>query len=491
MKQPHIIIFNPDHFRADALAHMGNPAAMTPNLDRLVESDAVSFRQAYCQAMVCTPSRCCFMSGWYPHVRGHRTMRHMLRGREGEPMLLKSLKDAGYHVWWGGKNDAVPRQDGFDDYCDEYYDYSQVPIRHIWKLDQVDQWRPKRGETGFYSLYAGKLDTDDGEVYFDQDWANLEGALEFIRNAPTGKPLCIYLPMEYPHPPFAVEEPWFSAIDRSAVPPRIPEPDDWSHKPKILKEWHDKLALGDYSLEQWQELRAVFLGMCARIDDQFGRVLDALRAAGLYDQSAVFFFSDHGTYLGDYGLVDLNQNTFDDVISNVPLVIKPPKGTAVAPRISDALVELTDFPATVEALAGLEPAHTHFGRSLLDVIAGRTEEHRDAVFAEGGRSAAETHAMETWSRNFSDPQTFLWPRLSSQADHVNHTRAAMLRTKRWKYVRRLYERDELYDLVNDPEERVNVVDTPANGETLAELRERMLSWFLETSDVVPFDLDER
>ena len=67
----------------------------------------------------------------------------------------------------------------------------------------------------------------------------------------------------------------------------------------------------------------------------------------------------------------------------------------------------------------------------------------------------------------------------------------MLRTKRWKYVRRLYERDELYDLVRDPEERVNVVDDPANRQTLAELRERMLSWFLETSDVVPFDLDDR
>lgn len=72
-RRPNIIIFNPDQMRADALHHMGNPASITPNFDSLL-ADGVSFENAYCQNPVCSPSRCSFMSGWYPHVRGHRTM---------------------------------------------------------------------------------------------------------------------------------------------------------------------------------------------------------------------------------------------------------------------------------------------------------------------------------------------------------------------------------------------------------------------------------
>ena len=91
-KRPHILIFNPDQWRGDVLGHMGNPAAVTPVLDRFVETEAVSFRNAFCQNTVCTPSRCSFMTGWYPHVRGHRTMYHMLHPERGEPVLLKTLK---------------------------------------------------------------------------------------------------------------------------------------------------------------------------------------------------------------------------------------------------------------------------------------------------------------------------------------------------------------------------------------------------------------
>ena len=97
-KKPHIIIFNVDQWRGDVLGHLGNPAADTPNLDQLVRNDAVSFSNAFCQNPVCTPSRCSFMTGWYPHVRGHRTMFHMLHQDRDEPNLLKILKDNGFDV---------------------------------------------------------------------------------------------------------------------------------------------------------------------------------------------------------------------------------------------------------------------------------------------------------------------------------------------------------------------------------------------------------
>ncbi len=94
-KNYNIIIFNPDQWRGDVLGHMGNPAAYTPNLDQWVQEDAISFSNAYCQNPVCTPSRCSFMTGWYPHTRGHRTMYHMLHPEHGEPNLLQILKRHG------------------------------------------------------------------------------------------------------------------------------------------------------------------------------------------------------------------------------------------------------------------------------------------------------------------------------------------------------------------------------------------------------------
>ena len=65
-KQPHIIIFNPDEMRGDALAHLGNPASITPNLDAFAAHEAVSFGQAYRQNPVCVPSRCSFLPACIP-----------------------------------------------------------------------------------------------------------------------------------------------------------------------------------------------------------------------------------------------------------------------------------------------------------------------------------------------------------------------------------------------------------------------------------------
>ena len=89
-KRPNIIIFNPDEMRTDTMSHMGNPAAVTPFLDEFQSTEAVSFRNAYCQNPVCVPSRCSFFTGLYPHVHGHRTMAHLLR--PGESSLFLELK---------------------------------------------------------------------------------------------------------------------------------------------------------------------------------------------------------------------------------------------------------------------------------------------------------------------------------------------------------------------------------------------------------------
>ncbi len=488
-RRPHIVIFNPDQWRGDVLGHAGNPAALTPNLDRLARTDGVSFRYAFCQNTVCTPSRCSFMSGWYPHVRGHRTMFHMMR--PDEPVLLRTLKENGYHVWWGGKNDLVPGQHGYEAYCDVKYRPPRAP-RPLWKTDRQDEWRGAPDSDTYYSFYVGRLDGGEGGIYYDGDWANVLGAIEWIRSAPQDRPLCIYLPLTYPHPPYAVEDPWYSAIDRGLLPPRAPTPEGWAGKPSLLAGIHRRQNLQGWDEARWTELRATYYGMCARVDHQFGLVMDALREADMYDDTAVFFFADHGDLTGDYGLVEKTQNPFEDCLSRVPFAIKPPAWTPVQPRVSDALVELIDFPATVEALTGIVPGHDHFGRSLLPVLAGETDAHRDAVFCEGGRLHGERQCMELESASSQVPTGLYWPRVQLQtSEGAEHTKAVMCRTHDYKYVRRLYEQDELYDLRVDPQELTNQVDDPALAGVLAQLKERLLTHYQETCDVVPHDTDRR
>ena len=501
-QRPNIVILNPDQWRGDVLGHLGNPAAVTPNLDAMAASDSVSFRNAFCQNPICTPSRCSFMTGWYPHTAGHRTQFHMLRSHE--PNLLKVLKDSGYYVWWGGKNDLVPAQ-GPDPWSAHCHVKDKCGAVRKW-MHHPDIYNPPRGEPGsdtYYSFYVGRLDpenpntvfdwargkdVDEGGVYRDQDWGHVLNAIEFLRSGPP-EPFCLFLSLGNPHPPYAVEEPYYSLIDRDALPPRVLPPEDLAAKPSVTRGLTRLSGLAGWTEDRWNELRAVYYGMCARVDDQFGRVMTALQEKGLYNETAVFFFSDHGDFAGDYSLVQKCWNTFQDCLIRVPFVIKPPAGLGVRPGVREALVELVDFPATAYDLASVDPGYTHFGRSLRPVLIGETEAHRDAVFSEGGCLASEGHGVS--ARDEEDRTDIYWPGQYLARRMPEGTKAAVCRTDRYKYVRRLYEDDELYDLRADPGERVNRANDPSLAVVLANLKDRLTTWLIETGDVVPHDRDRR
>ncbi len=493
--RPDILIFNPDQWRGDVLGHMGNPAALTPNLDRLVTNDAVSFRNAFVQATVCTPSRCSFMTGWYPHLRGHRTMHYMLRAPDNEPNLLRVLKDSGYFVWWGGKNDLVAGQEGYEDHCDiafrphredyERWGYAPAPGSHGGDMG----WRGDPDGDNHYSFFKGCLDAGDKDVYFDHDWAMVYGALDFIRRYDGDQPMCIFLPIGYPHPPYCVEDPWYHAVDRDAIPQRTVVR-DWASKPTILKGIYDGQQMQHWTEPRFTELRATYYGMCARVDHQWGLLEQALRERGLFDQTAAFIFSDHGDFTGDYGLVEKTQNALEDCLTRVPFIVKPPASTATRPGIRDGLVELVDFPATVYAMAGINPEYVHFGRDLSHMFSADGE-HREAVFAEGGRLQGETQASERES--FNEASLYL-PRIRMQLEEstpLKHGKAAMCRTHRYKYIRRLYETDQLYDIESDPMELNNLVGDPESRQVLHEMRERLGDWYMATCDTVPLNPDSR
>ncbi len=485
-QRPNIIIFNPDEMRADTLSHLGNSAAVTPNLDRFAQTDAVSFSNAFCQNPVCVPSRCSFFTGLYPHVHGHRTMTYLLH--EDEPSLLKELKDSGYYVWMNDRNDLIAGQIPklVESQADEIF-YSGQPAP-----GPVENLRGEPGNKNYYSHYDGKLGLDATGKNYTSDDAAVDAAIERLNHPVDDRPVCIFLGLMYPHVPYAVEDPYFSAIDRAKLPARITA-DTCSHKAKILSDIRRYQHMEDYTEEDWNELRATYLGMCMKIDEQFGRLTDAMKKNGTYDNSAIFFFSDHGDFAGDYDLTEKAQNSFEDCLTKVPFLIKPPADVPIDPGVCPSLTELVDFYATVADFANILPAHTQFGKSLRPVLTDRSIEQRDYVFCEGGRMPDEIHCdefHESGPKGLS-PRVAYWPKNMAQTDPVAHAKGIMIRDHHYKYISRTLGSDEFYDLSIDPEEKINCIDDSAYLPQIYKMKDAMLKWLEGTADVVPYQLDSR
>lgn len=503
-KRPHIIILNPDEMRWDAMRHMGNRAAYTPNLDHLAVHEAVSFDQAYCQNPVCVPSRCSFLTGLYPHTTGHRTMNYLMH--EGEESLFSELKQAGYHVWLNGRNDFLAGQiNDLEAYhADEvfYYDKTEKPdAGALQKMSGMMGKKPVgNGAVAekVYNHFTGIAAGGSAEG----DWRDTYAAIDRIRRVDEleGKPLCLFLGWTNPHPPYMVEQKYYDWIDRD----KIVEPISLAEtkgKSRMVEKLHEFANVDGMSEEAWLELRHVYLAQCAMVDDMVGRVITALKEAGIYDDSVIFFFSDHGDYAGDYHLPEKAQSSFEDVITRVPFLIKPPKGEDVDAGLCSSMVELVDFYATAMGYAGVSQTHDHFGKDLRGVISDRSQKVRTYVHCEGGRNANEWQCDEWHNSGETGPKKTddYYAKKQAQLDDDAHEKATMIRDGEWKYIYRSSGACELYHMTEDPYELTNLyitVDpTSVQGQEIRKIevlmQEKLLSWYQTTCDIVPKKMDTR
>ena len=90
-------------------------------------------------------------------------------------------------------------------------------------------------------------------------------------------------------------------------------------KPLMLRRLAEEQGLSGWDEARWDALRRTYIAMVARVDRQFAMLVGALKETGLYDDTAIFAFSDHGDYTGDYGVVEKSQVTFEDPLTRVPL----------------------------------------------------------------------------------------------------------------------------------------------------------------------------
>jgi arylsulfatase A-like enzyme len=269
--------------------------------------------------------------------------------------------------------------------------------------------------------------------------------------------------------------------DRAQVPSPIPPKLD--DKPKFMQLIHKRYRLNELNEKDFREIIATYYGMISRLDYQFGQVINKLKEIREYENSAIFFFSDHGDYVGNYGLTEKWVNAFQDCLINIPLVIKVPR-IPQTNKIFDQLIESIDIFSTIMEIAKMKTKYTNFGKSLLPLMNSISNSHRDAVFAEGGYNASEPQCFEPV---IEDPDAIglgiYFDKTNIPKDDISTVaRSAMIRTKQWKLIIRDIGKEELYDIKNDPNELKNLIDSSEYNKIKTELKEKLLRWYLKTSD---------
>lgn len=484
MNKPNIIIFNPDQMRADALHHLGNLASHTPNMDALSE-EGVSFKNCFCQSPVCVPSRCSFMTGNYPHTNGHRTMSYLLQPDEDN--LFTDMKNAGYYTISSARGDLMAGQ--YKKYhrknIDKYLMFNRVktPITFVKAV------RGEKGSDTYNSFADGIIpENQNGREIRNTDDLTIDSAIRAIKKRPADKPFFMFVGLNFPHPPYQIEQKYYDMIDESKLQKRIPSIKDSDSKPLMETGLRDVLGVAACTEERLNEIRRIYLAMCAKVDDQLGRIIETLKKEGIYDDTAIVVISDHGDYTTDFGLVEKCQNCFPDCLVNVPFIIKPASNIKADSGVNSSLTELVDLCATVYDLAGIGCDRLSFSKSVIPSLLDKSTPHREFVFSEGGRLIGEAQCTEM--NLFINEDDRYAPRQLLQAkEDGTHTKATMIRTAEYKYIMRLYEKDEFYVLSEG--ESVNRIDDEQYKEIIAKLRDEMLKWYQKTCDSVPMKFDDR
>jgi N-sulfoglucosamine sulfohydrolase len=216
------------------------------------------------------------------------------------------------------------------------------------------------------------------------------------------------------------------------------------------------------------------------LDETLGRIIAALKRDNLYDNTIIFFFTDHGMLLPRH-----KQFLYEGGI-RVPLIVAGP-GIPEG-KVRDDLVSGIDISATSLALAGITiPPHME-GRNMFD-----PDFHRDFVVAARDRCdytidriRSITTLRYKYIRNFMTDRSYMQPQYRDGADFMKTLKSlhadGKLNEVQSHFVSDFRPAEELYDLKNDPHETKNLVHEPLHGAELGAMRTRLHRWIVETGD---------
>ncbi len=481
-RRPNILMLCTDQQRYDSLGITGAKAAITPHLDRLAAEGAL-FSNTYVQNPICSPSRASLFTGQY--VRNHGLWANGVSMPSHKKMFTRALADAGYDCGMIGKQhlsacEGWQTEARLDDGY-RVFDWAHDPIHRSWQ-NAYHQWLRREHPAVYKGLFpdegdpanagagnkakgATPADTVPVEAHFTH-WV-AERAIDFIEtDRGEDEPFFLIANFFDPHHPFGAPQAYRDRIDDTLVDPPHIRDGELASKPKVQSEYSKKSYAGavpgfhDYTPEEIHELRANFHAMVAFIDDEVGRIMAALEASGLAEDTLVVFTSDHGEMLGDHGIL-LKGPMLYDACTRVPLILRWP-GHVPAGTVVDDLVQWIDLPATYLDVASCPQMPTCQGASLMPLVTGAAEDWRDFALCEYRDSGHGAHppVMTTMLRH-GDWKLVIW-----------HGDPAVNRERE----------GELYNLAADPHEFVNLYDDPAFAAERTRLKERLVDVIAATED---------
>ncbi len=419
----------------DWIGHLGgHPMAKTPHIDQLA-ARGTTFLNAHCQAPLCNPSRTSLLLGLRPTSTGIYGLSPALRdvpACKDRVSLPQHFAAQGYRTYATGKifHGGTTAGGGKQRVAPEFQvtaAYGGVGTRPPKKL----VGETPMGNNPLMDWGVWPLDNDDTGK---GDYKVASWAIEQIKGAPKDQPFFIAAGFFLPHVPCYATQKWFDLYpDDDSVLPKILE-NDRADTPRFS--WYLHWQLPEPRLtwikehHQWRNLVRSYLACTSFVDSQVGRLLTALDEAGVADNTIVVLWGDHGWHLGEKGIT--GKNTLWDRGTKVPLIFAGP-GVKGGQRCLQA-AELLDIYPTLIDLAHTKPRDGLEGLSLLPQLknADTKREH----------PAITSH---------------------NQGNHA-------IRTDRWRFIHYADGSEELYEMLNDPNEWTNVIDKPENAAVIAELK---------------------
>ena len=436
-RKPNILLLMSDDLNS-ALSGFGHPQCKTPRLDALAKR-GVRFENMHCQYPVCGSSRASLMTGLYPYTNGMLGNGGNLRKNLPNVVTLSQLfRNNGYHAGRVSKiyHMGIPFEiiAGTADHDDapSWDETVNIKAPEQNAPGERTEWSPKdKSSQTFTGVEAstGDLEHADGMA--------ADAAIEFLKQN-KDKPFFLGCGFVRPHVPLVAPSKYFDRYDRDTmVAPEVPK-GDLEDVPKIIRNYKSIDRYG-VTPELHKGLLEAYYASISYMDEQVGRVLEALDELGLRENTIVIFSSDHGYLLGHHHKFQ-KQHLFEES-TRVPFILSVPWMTKSHGHASNKITELVDLYPTLAELAGLTPPANLQGQSLLPLLKNPT--------------------TKEWSKDL--------------AFSISRSGGESIRTSKWRFTHWGFgaKGEELYDLKNDPNEFTNLARDPNYSGRLNQLKARL------------------
>ena len=460
-KKPNILFLMTDQHRADCLGCAGNSIIKTPSFDRIAREGAY-FQHAYSSTPTCIPARAALLTGQSPW---HHGMIGYGKVAERYPFEMpRALNDAGYYTFAIGKLHYSPQrnyhgfQDALLDESGRVWTPDFISDYRKWFKEQAPDLNPDATGIGWNDYRSGKYVLP--EELHPTHWTG-DRAVEFIEKYNRDEPFMLKVSFARPHSPYDPPQRFWDMYSDEDMP--APHVGKWAEEfaecdKNNYTTWH-----GDLGIKQAKRSRRGYYGSISFIDEQIGKILNALEKRGMLDNTLILFSVDHGDMMGDHH--HWRKSYAYEGSAGIPMLVRWPD--SIKTRRGQTItqpVELRDVLPTFLDAAGAGIPDCVDGKSLLTLVRGETDGWRDYIDLE--------HDI--------------------CYDKTNHWNA--LTDGKWKYIYHAFDGgQQLFDLENDPGEINDLASDPAYKWTLKMWRQRMIEHFAERGEpfIVNGDLGVR